>query len=111
MQILGREDTGRRTCRDGEQQRARRGVVGLLHAAADPRSEETAPVTPEKRGCFDGCKTSTRCAGTIHRKAHRCETMKEASVSRVTWNQGVLVLRHSDFGRFLCCTSGSTSTP
>src|SRR5262249_38753732 len=54
---------------DGEPRRARRGVVGLLHAAADPRSEETAPVTPEKRGCSNGCKTSTRCAGTLHRKA------------------------------------------
>src|SRR5262249_24119111 len=40
-----------------------------------------------------------------------CETMKEASVSRVTWNQDVLVLTHSDFGRFPCSTSGSTSTP
>src|SRR5262245_1466376 len=54
---------------DGEPRRARRGVVGLLHAAADPRSEETAPVTPEKRSCSNGCKTSTRCACTIHRKA------------------------------------------
>jgi hypothetical protein len=46
--------------------------VELLHAAADPRSEETAPGTSEKRGCSDGLKTSTRCACTMHRKELRC---------------------------------------
>src|SRR5262249_5124755 len=61
--------------------RARRGVVGLLHAAADPRSEETAPVTSEKPGCSDGFQTSTRCACTIHRKAHRCVGLRALRTS------------------------------